>query len=252
MAASSGGLGSLNGNYSLKLGIGTDPNGTQGPYSSFRPNAQFFVNVCGLNQKTDWVETNWVNMDSVGVSDSAYPENWTPQFSSRPDLSQIAASAGKGWTAAQFNANAAVRNIYGTGCWQRGVFAPAAAGVYTLIVAVNGQIQFRQQFSVGGAPIPSGFQISPVADTSTAATSATASAQQAAASPSTTTALALVPQTSGATTQTAVATSSGTSDFSSLIPSSITSLFSGTMFGIPTWILLAGGVAAVWYFSTRK
>ena len=239
------GLGQVGG-YRIGLGTSTDPKGNNGPYTTLPPASWMYLNVCGLDPATDWVEWNYTPNTSPGSFDSSFPTPWQPQYATKP----------VGWYAQQQPIVA--------GCWADGVVAPQTPGSYTVIVAVNGQVVWTQQLTIAGVSggysgaIQVGAQGVPTSNPAAAASSgpavtpitipfypASSSGQSTNTAQQGSTALALtnaMPSPPANAQSTSVA--AGGIDLSSLL--------TGTVFGIPTWILLAGGVAAVWYFSTRK
>ena len=228
---------------SFAIGITGDNTGANGPYDNLPPGSWYFVNVCGL-QPTDVVQWNYVSGTSAADFTSAYPTNWTP-----PPMSRSQQPA---WS---------VLN----GCWQQGQVTPLTPGAYTLLIAVNGAIVIQHTLNIGGAPggwaSGGGIQLAgPLqgvrfAVTQGQTTVGQSTGQTSAQTAATQTAAQTTAQ-GASSTQTATgaarAAAPGTTAAAASSGFDLSSLLTGTIMGIPTWILLVAAAGAVWYVSTRK
>jgi hypothetical protein len=212
------------------------------PTTSFEPSQQMFIVIQGgLKNGTDWVETNYTPGYSPGSFNPTFPSSWAPQFNS-----WVAASnAVNSWQAAA----TAIDTVDGS--WVQHAYAPTTPGNYVVLVAVDGQIVYQLPFTVGGAPPQNAFQITstPASQTpSSATTPATGIVTPFSASP---VGPALVPLSLPAASSTSPGTAAAaTTPVSSGLD--LSSIFSSTMFGIPTWLLVLGAGGVIWYLTSRE
>jgi hypothetical protein len=214
--------------------------GTSQQVTNVQPQANIELQVSGVTS-ADYVETN---LDITGNLSSS----WTPSYTT-PALI--------GESAVQPNLPPII--------WQKVGVAPSSPGQYTVLVAINGTIVLSLPLTVsssGSAAVVGGYGsfgfpiITPAQTAASAAIAAGQLAQPSPSAPSVPSAPAPSTSTPTSSASTVVTTPStnGTalSTTSTASLSDLSSLLTGTVYGIPIWLLLGGGALAVYLMSSRK
>ena len=234
------------------LSTATAPNGGS---VTIPPSTYYFLGLTGF-QPTDWGESNIDNASFTGSNvplcgscdgySNTLPTNWQPQYSA----AAVAANA----KASYVTLEGQTADSYGQ--FTFGAVSPTTPGNYTVLVAVNGTIVFTCTLVVSGGSggftpgikpntpgYSSTFPAVPVPTTvpvqTTSAPVPTSTPPSASGAGSTT--------AGGATVPMVPASGSSTDSMSSL-----TGMLEGTIFGLPTWAVLAAGAGLVWYLTSRR
>jgi len=245
MSNRKGGLGQAGVNGQIVL------QGTSQVVTNVQPLSNVELQVSGVTA-ADYIETN------LDITGNSLNPNWTPSYTKPALTGEDTPAPG-------------LPSIV----WQKVGTVPKAPGQYTVLVSINGNIVLQLPLTVsssGAAGSSGGYGIwnFPIITPAQTRASAAKAAQQLAASSgngggsggggngsgssaasSNVAATPIANQPLPAVVQTVGGPVGSTATTASPITNDLGSLLTGTMFGLPTWLVLGGGVLAV-YLMTRK